>query len=570
MRFQKSALAATVLATTALLSACGGGGGGSSENPTIPVVPSLQSSAVYQLVLRDAVTGNLITDSLSITFNGTADVRAGDNSALVGRTVTSATGTYNFGVTYGASASEFTITVGNPAKGWPNTGTRVVGDVSVKGSQIVEVKLVNSSPANAAAVNASSAAIAVTATQSTASAGTLAAPIVVATPPKTVTVSGGAQEKVPTASLNVASGTVAKTSDGTPIAPGPVTVSVTSQSLAQASASGALPGGFTTTVSAPAEVLGGVAPAAAKIEFAGFATFSLTDSAGKPITSFAPPIQIGIDLPKTQKNANGGPVAVGQNYPVWRLEPKTGAWEYRGQGTIAEKSPVDPANFTVLFQTSQLSQYSVGTVTQAVDCDATLLISRTLNSAPTAERSLLLAFTGAGGVARNLTISAADSATTPQSAFFSKLPAGELTLNVYDPSDAAPTVSRVTVTKDFCAANPTSVTVPLAPRPTTTVRVDAVESCPGQSVPLNGFVNLVPSSPNGNPLPLSGYLSGGSVTFTGVPVPDANTQVAITVTNSRDSTVKSTTGGVSASTPANFSFNFAYNPCPTGFGSTPQ
>jgi hypothetical protein len=136
-----------------------------------------------------------------------------------------------------------------------------------------------------------------------------------------------------------------------------------------------LPGGFAATVQVPAAnagVLNGVAPDAGTFVTAGFAQFNVTDSQGNAIKTFDKPLTLGIDMPKGTLGADGNPVTAGDSYPVWSYDDANGNWNFEKMGTVAEKTPVDPANFTVQFQTNHLSTWALNTYLPSCPMAATL------------------------------------------------------------------------------------------------------------------------------------------------------------------------------------------------------
>ena len=88
MRTNKLNLVSACIAAM-LLSACGGDGGGSTNPSSTPApIAALNSQARYQIVLKNAITGQRITDSLSVAFTGDAELKAADGSSLNGKTIT--------------------------------------------------------------------------------------------------------------------------------------------------------------------------------------------------------------------------------------------------------------------------------------------------------------------------------------------------------------------------------------------------------------------------------------------------------------------------------------------------
>lgn len=349
----------TALAAAALLAGCFSDGADSTGVAPL-AIQALNSQARYQVVLKDAITGERITDSLSVTFTGAADLKAADGSSLNGKTITTTDGLVALGATFSATAKEFSVLVGNRTLGWVETGTRVVADTKATGDQIVELKLVNVNKATA--VNASSAPVAMTVTSASAGAdGKLAAPVALATASKTVTNAEGASETIGSSTLGLSTGTTGKAADGTVAAAGPLTVSATHYANADVSSMSAFPGGFAATVSgAPSSVLNGASANDGAFVTGGFAQFNVTDSNGKAIKTFDKPVAVSIDLPKSSLDANGNALVPGvSKYPIWSFNDSTGEWQFEKEGLVVEKTPVDANNYTVKFETNHLSSWNL-------------------------------------------------------------------------------------------------------------------------------------------------------------------------------------------------------------------
>lgn len=361
MRYNQISLAVMVLGGTILTVACGGSSSsGVSSEVTVPRIEALVTQARYQVILLDAITGQRITDSLAVTFTGAAELKAADGTTLNGKTITTNDGLVALGATFSATAKDFSVLAGNRALGWVETGTRVVGDSTVTGDQTLELKLVNIN--KAAAVNASPASVAMAVTTATATtSGALTAPVAIVTMPKTVTNAEGVPETIGTASLKLPTGTTGKAADGTVAAAGPITVSATLYSNATVDAMSAFPGGFAATVTgAPSSALNGAAANEGAFITGGFAQFNLTDSTGKAIKTFDKPVEVGIDLPKTSLDVDGAALVPGvSQYPIWSFNDSTGEWVFEKQGVVVEKTPIDPNNYTVKFDTTHLSSWNL-------------------------------------------------------------------------------------------------------------------------------------------------------------------------------------------------------------------
>ena len=457
--------AAAVVASLALVS-CGGGSGSTSTTVVTPPVLQELQNARYIVTFVDTITGKPIADPLKVSFVGAATLKAADGTALNDKTVTTSSGSVFVNADFVSSANDFSIQVADAGtQGWVPTGTRVVGTAGLKGDQQVELRMVNTKAA--AAVTASPDPVAMAVVTGAASAtGALTAPVALTTAPKTVTNSEGLQETIGTSSLAIATGTVGTTAAGTPAAPGALTVSNTYFSNANAESLTAFPGGFAATVEVPAAntaVLNGVAPNAGSFITAGFAQFNVTDSAGNAIKNFDKPLAVGIDLPKGTLDENGVALVVGDQYPVWSYDDATGKWVFEKMGTVAEKSPVDPNNFTVQFTTTHLSSWNLDQFVNACATAKVNLVGRP------------------AGDARSLTV---DLMGPPGNRFAKRLQVTDSALTLYNVpringaivvKDGDKEVGRVT-NRNFCAAA-IDVPVTLAPLPVGNVRIETFESC---------------------------------------------------------------------------------------------
>lgn len=551
MRMNKLTLVSACIAGMSLV-ACGGDGKGFSVSQTAPVA-ELSSQARYQIVLKDAVTGNVITDSLSITFTGAADLKAADGTSLNGKTITTTDGVVALGATFSASAKNFSVLAGNRTLGWIETGTSVVGDTTVSGDKTVELLLVNTKAA--AAINASPVPVSMDVKTGTAGAGgALTGPVTVTTTQKTVTNSEGDPETAGSSILTVPSGTVGKTATGQLAAAGPLTVSATTFSNSNIDSMSAFPGGFAATVvvpaSAPATTLNGVAPDQGTFVTGGFAQFNVTDSAGNAIKNFDPPVEVGIDLPKTTLGADGvTPLTVGDEYPIWSFDDATGGWKYEKTGIVAEKTPVDPSNYTVKFTTSHLSSWNldfyVATCTGQIN----------LTGRPAGDtRQLRIETTGVTG----RRFSSSGYITDSQLKLLRSPMFTKVNVKVKDQGVVVGQTSGA-----LLCGGAISIPVTLQPRGVGTVRVETSESCSDGSrkraVPTFARVTY------GTTL-LSGYTA--AVTGTAVArkdfgsIPVAGTKT-VSVLNPRSNRYESKSVSVTANTTATAAFNFPMT-CGTG------
>lgn len=470
--------AAVVVAGVSALSSCGGGGGG-GETPAVPEVP-VSTNARYQILLLDAATGSRITDPINVSFSGAAALTAADGSRLNGATVTTSSGIVPLDAEFTAAARTFSVQVADAGrKGWIPTGTTLVGKDGLKGDQVVELKMV--SVAKAAAVNASPAPVAMAVqTGNSGADGRLTAPVAVGTTSKTVTNAEGDTEKIGVATLRIDAGVKGTAPDGSPAAAGPLTVSSTYYANASAESMSAFPGGFAATVEVPAAdraVLNGNAPDNGVFVTGGFAQFNVTDSAGKPIKNFDRPVTVGIDLPRNSKDADGNLVRVGSEYPVWSYDDATGKWVFEKMGIVAEKTPVDPDNFTVQITTRHLSSWNLDYFVARCTTATLNLVGRPSGDA----RPLAVEFVGVAGRRWSYTLPGVPDSN----------------VNLYN----APADIRVNVTvRDrgrvvgqarnvrLCGVNNLRVTLP--PVTYGRVQVDASESCAsgGARRPLPTYV----------------------------------------------------------------------------------
>jgi len=258
---------------------------------------------------------------------------------------------------------------------------------------------------------------------------------------------------------------VGRTASGATAVAGSLTVSNTYYSNANADSMAAFPGGFAANVDVPAAnsgVLNGVAANAGTFVTAGFAQFNVTDSAGNSIKNFAPPLSVGIDLPKSTLDANGVPVVAGGEYPVWSYDDATGKWVFEKMGTIAEKNPVDPNNFTVQFQTAHLSSWNLDQYFNS--CTATV----NLQGRPSGDaRALTVEVVGSTGLRYASAITMTDSTLT-----LLRAPRINATITV---KDRGVVVGQV-VNSALCnGAVSLPVTLPVLPQGN--VRIETFEAC---------------------------------------------------------------------------------------------
>ena len=493
------------LAATATLYACGSGGGGGEPAPVVVTPPPIEApqNLRYQLVMTETASGQQVSDPLAVTFVGTPQAKAADGTVLNGKTVTTTSGVIAFDTAFTSTDKELSIQVTDPGnKGWVPTGIKLTAPAGATGDQTVNLKMVNTN--QAAAVTASPVPVSMAVTSATAAAdGSLTAPVAVATTPKTVTNQEGATEAIGVAKLAVATGTKGTTASGLPAAPGALTVSSTYYSNANADSLAAFPGGFSANVQVTGTataVLNGAAPTEGAFVTGGFAQFNVTDSAGKAIKNFDKPVTVGIDLPKTSKDLAGNAIVVGSYYPVWSYNDTTGEWVFEKMGKVAEKTPVDPNNFTVVFDTNHLSSWNLDFF--GPTCTAQV----NLQGRPVGDRrQLKVDLTGVSGLRFNKTLSPTDSALT----VFRVPSNARVTITVKDRGEKVGEVTNQALCNGS-VGTPVNVPITLLPA-TATARIDTSEACADGSRQRG-----VPTFVNMNRFPANGLLpTSGSTTVAG-------------------------------------------------------
>ena len=550
MRLKKLTLVSACIAGM-FLTACGGGsGGGSSIGGSLPAVAELKSQAFYQIAFKDAITGNPITDRLSVTFKGDATLTAADGTSLNGKTITTTDGVVALGATFSMAAKDFSVQVGNRALGWVETGTSVTGSSLTSGDHTLELLLLNTS--NATAINDSTAPISVkTGTSTVTAGGALGTAVSLSTTPKTVTNAEGAAETTGSATLKLPVGVVGKTASGQPAAAGSLTVAVINYSNSNVDSLSAFPGGFAATVSgAPASALNGAAADGGSFVTGGFAQFNVTDSAGNAIKNFDPPIPVSIDLPKTTLAADGATLLkVGDAYPIWSYDDATGGWKFEKEGTVAEKTPVDPNNYTVAFTTSHLSSWNLDFY--VASCTGQI----NLTGRPAGDtRQLDVEVTGVSG----RRFSYRDNVTDSQLSLL-RSPIGTA-VNVVVKNQGV-IVGRVS-NQHLCtgsSTNPISIPLTLQATPVGTVRVETSESCTdgSQKRAVPAFTYLM----NGTSR-LGGYTVGTTVASKNFASILPGTK-QVYVQNPRTLAYTSKPVSVTANSTVTAAFNFPVT-CPTG------
>lgn len=462
----KLALACACVAGAALLSACGGSSSTSpGSSTTVTPVSPLDSQVRYQVMLVDGVTGDTITDSLSVTFTGDATLKDSLGTSLNGKTVTTTNGLVALGATFSAAAKSFSIQAGNRARGWIETGTAVVAGTADSGDKQIIIKLFNTGSGKVSALNSSTLPVAMAVGEvTTDSSGKLSTDVVLATTTKTVTNAEGATESMGVSTLKLTSGTIGNAADGS-IATGKLTVAATTFSNVNAQSMSAFPGGFAANVTnAPADVLGSASATNGAFVTGGFAQFNVTDSAGKAIKTFDKPVAITIDLPKSSKKLDGTAFKVGDTYPIWSYDDTTGRWAFEQNGIIQDKSPVDANFYQVAFETRHLSSWNLDLYGDT--CTAQL----NLTGRPSGDaRPLEVEIVGVSGQRFSRTVYPTDSQVT----LYRMLTGTSVNITVRDEGTPVGRLENV----QLCTASPVSLPLTLPTSSTGAVRVEVSESC---------------------------------------------------------------------------------------------
>lgn len=457
--------------TLPLLVACGGGGGTSDTPPVVvetPERPQLTASYKYQFVFESLSSGQRITDELKFSFVGPAvddnEVLDIEGASVKGKSFTTRTGTFSAAAAFTGTNDVFTVLVGNLPTGWNTTGVQISKDTSKTGDQTVIVQLARVQ--DAAAINSDTGTgVAVATTTTTVTGGVVPTPLTLSSPAKTTTNVDNQPESVGTATISIPANTVARDANGT-LAAGQLTLTVTKFSNNEPDSLASFPGGFAPLVDAPANQLGGATNSTGAFVTGGFAQFNLTDSAGKPIKTFDSPITLTIDLPKSARKANGTAYAPGDTYPVWSFDETTGKWKFETDGTVAEKTPVDPSFYKVSFQSTHLSYWNLDYYGQT--CTATL----NLTGRGSDNRSLQVELVGTNGQNFYRSGTMTDSSLT-----IFRYPQGTRVDVIVSNYDGAQ-VGRLD-NADLCAGASVAVTLPAITL--ATVNVDLTESCPDGS-----------------------------------------------------------------------------------------
>jgi hypothetical protein len=286
-----------------------------------------------------------------------------------------------------AANNVFTVIGGNRELGWNESGIQISKSTSsTESDRVIKITLTNTSATKVTALNNDTSiglAMEVESVAKTTGGAVVDAAITVASPPKTVTNEAAESVPVGTATVTIPAGTKAVDSNGTAInLTNGVTVSVTKYSSEDASSLRAFPGGFTPSVvvpsDAPANTIGtGATADTGAFTSGGFAQFNVTDPVtGQALKTFDKPLKLKIDLPKTALDFEGDPVVVGGKFPIWSFNQDSGKWEYETDGTIKEKTPVDPDKFEVEFESTHLSYWNLDFYGET--CNGVLNINRSV------------------------------------------------------------------------------------------------------------------------------------------------------------------------------------------------
>jgi hypothetical protein len=325
-------LGAIGLAVTALalgLAACSGGSETAApvEVVTSPPVAVLTSVAKYQLVLRNAATGALITDPTTVTLSGVNLVN------LTGGAVTSLTvtdGLASFATAPGVAAGgTLAIATQSRAAGWAD-GSTSVNVQALSDVQVITLSLTNT---NRVAEIPTTAPIAAAVASVPVTGGVVTAAIQSSTPAKTVTSVTGAAAVLPTATVNIPANTrITNAAGQTPT--NPITLVVVTPAL--------------NTADGQAQIPGGGQDAGGPTDVAGMLTATLQDAAGNRYTNFSSPVKVTMPMVSGALKFDGsGPLAVGDLYPISTWNAATREWVFSADGLIKQGTSGLVAEFEV-------------------------------------------------------------------------------------------------------------------------------------------------------------------------------------------------------------------------------
>jgi hypothetical protein len=490
---KKSYLAHAALGAIALavLAACSSSSTPSTEQvPTTAAPANLASTFRYQLVLANALSGAAITDTLQVEVKGTAvdadKVVDAAGQSVKGRILTVTNGLLALGAELTETTS-FSVVAGNRLLGWNESGKQFTLATSRAGDLNVTIPIVKvGTAADIAAVNSSSTVgVAVAAGVASTTGGAINA-TQVASVNRQISTTEGITTNTGSAGVSVPAGTRALNAQGQPITPvGTVSLTVTAYSPNTEGSLEAFPGGFAANVNvpagSPAANLGSGSSNTSGGSFVsgGFAQFNMTDSAGNALKTFDKPLTLTIPLPKSTRNAAGGAIAAGDDFPVWSFDEVTGVWKFEKMGKVREKTPVDPANFEVVFESNHLSSWNLDYYQNS--CTTTFTLNRGTDTQP-----LRVVITGANGWNFSRTL----SNVTDSVQNLLRSPGGsQLNVAVFNSAGV-----RVGGTSSPISTCSTGTQIPLtipAPPPPATAVVNVTESCANGTGGLRGSPAMV-------------------------------------------------------------------------------
>ncbi len=552
-RFKLAAIALASASTVLVLGGCGASDSVAPlQVPTTPPVQALASLAKYQLVIRNAATGALVTDSTTVSFAG-ANIVNLSGAAITGLTVTDGLGSFATapGVTAGARLTVATL---SRAAGWSD-GSASVDVVANNSVQVITISVNNTNSAAAvSAINASTAPV-VAATAAAPVTGNVVTTVVTSTTPsKTATSVFNIPALIVPAVVSIPTNTrISNAAGQTPT--GVVTLAVSAGSIATVAGQNAVPGGF-------------VDPDGDPLEIAGLVTTTLQDANGNRFTNFSAPVTVQTPItPGTQNFEGTGPLVAGDAYPISVWNETTRQWEYSATGIIKAVNGGLVAEFT----TTSFSRRAL--VRASLTAKMSGLPERFRIARDRTRCTMSLNFTGrpAGNtdavtvVARSRSRSAYFDAVTGNTA------APRRPNNWIDPGAAGDQAARIVAVRDSdftelanfvspngCGVQQVALAFP-AP-PTGSIVVSTTEACAdttgSRPVPTNV------SAVTGTAVPRTGYTTGGTVTLTALPA--GTYSVKATGTGGRADITQSVAVGAGA---VNANFVFPLNCVPaTGGG----
>jgi len=367
-------LVALGFAATMGLAACGGGGGDSVSlaTPSAAALAALESSGTA--VVTDMSTGALITGSITVSLaSPTASVIVDGTDAALASVVTT-NGVAGFFLKAGTDPAVTAVTVyaSVTATGYLPATTQLT--FTSKSSQTGVLRLIRLPVAAGAIAGTDPGVTGVAATGTAAAGATTGVITVTVAPATTFTAIDGTTQPATGTTVSIPTGTTVTTAGGGAAAAGPLILSAVSYSPNSQQALAAFPGGF----SGAAITGGGVANTALVV--AGWATFTLTDSAGNKLTNFSNPVSVSMDLP-AGTTLGGVPVANGTIYPIYTFNVASNTWTFETNGTVGVQNVNNtwPVTFTV----THFSEH--GALDQVPRCNATIAVTGTTGTGITFE-----------------------------------------------------------------------------------------------------------------------------------------------------------------------------------------